>query len=354
MSCQLNASVVGGLLFFASLSAPATALTLDVTDDTYVGPSSKAVDMDTHDTGNIWGKSPLVRVGNTFGSSRVGFVRFDLKPLPVGTKVTSAFLRVFVHEVRTPGGFSVFEVGSSWSETTLPANTTTLPKQLTPALATASIAATDAGKYIDIDVTRAVNDWLAFEQSANSGAGAGKGALDNFGLEFAVASASPVEVGFDSKENIQTSHPMELEVAFEGPPGPAGIAGAQGPAGPAGPQGPQGPQGAQGPQGPAGPQGPQGPAGPGGIRGGSFTSVLNTGVVPNGFEVQIVNATCPAGYSVVGGGCDAIFGSASVGGYVPPSIVKNTQLDGQTWQCLFQGGGGINMPVATTATCAPN
>jgi len=247
MNIIASLRAAAALAFLATLSTHALALTLNVTDDTYVGPSDRGADKDYSDSRGKWGRSPLVRAGNSYNSMRVGFVRFDLTPLAAATTVTSAFLRVFVHEVPIPGSIAISEVGSAWSEAAL-ASVGPLPQQLSPALATLAIGANDAGKYIDIDVTKAVKDWLA-------------GSPQNFGLSFATASSAPVEVAFDSKENFETSHPMELEIAFEGPPGPAGPAGPQGAQGIQGPQGPQGPQGQPGPQGAPGPAGPAGPSG---------------------------------------------------------------------------------------------
>jgi hypothetical protein len=55
---------------------------------------------------------------------------------------------------------------------------------------------------------------------------------------------------------------------------------------------------------------------------------------------------------VIGGGCDELYGASSVGSYIPPAIVKNTPSGSNQYVCLFNGGTGINMPVAATAICA--
>jgi hypothetical protein len=280
------------LAFVAALSAPAMALTLNVTDDTFVGPGDSHSDHDARDGGRSnWGASALVRVGDTHNSTRIGFVRFDLSPLPATAKVTSAFLRVFVHEARAGGAISIFEVGSQWSEATLSANGAP-PKQVTPAIASFAVATANVGSYIAIDVTKAVRDWLAFEQAGGAGAGLGAGALDNFGLGLAPASSAAVEAAFDSKENADSSHPMELEIAFEGPVGP---------------QGPIGLTGPQGVQGPAGPQGPQGPSGTSGLANftcatGAYIIGFNAAGAPkcsggggNGCSPQTFTATATAG-----------------------------------------------------------
>ena len=75
----------------------------------------------------------------------------------------------------------------------------------------------------------------------------------------------------------------------------AALSGATGPQGPTGPVGPQGARGDAGPQGPTGPQGPPGHT----I---SYTNGYSAHVtVPPG-EFRFVNAICPAGTLLVGGG----------------------------------------------------
>lgn len=135
-----------------------------------------------------------------------------------------------------------------------------------------------------------------------------------------------------------------------------GAKGDPGPAGPAGPAGERGPAGAAGEPGPAGPQGPQGPAGPRGLPGPAGATLnatierrIETGVVSSAFVSRLVVADCRRGV-VIAGGCDALFGFATDTGTLPPEIAKNTAR-GNGWECLFRGGTGINMPVATTVLC---
>jgi hypothetical protein len=198
-----------GAAMIVGFVSPAFALSLNVTDDTFTGPP--------HVAKGIGGSGPLgfdpqILVGNSNGAQRNGFVRFDLAPLPPNLKVNKASLRLFVHAVTTPGSISIFELKSGWTERTLTA--ANLPQAITPALTSFPVAATDLGKFITVDVTQALKDWQA-------------GTPANFGLGFAPA-GGPLEVAIDSKESIDTSHAMELEVAFEGPPGPQGIQGIPG------------------------------------------------------------------------------------------------------------------------------
>ena len=103
----------------------------------------------------------------------------------------------------------------------------------------------------------------------------------------------------------------------QGPAGPArptgatGATGATGPAGAIGPVGPVGPIGPNGPIGPVGPQGDPGvpgPVGPAGARGpaGSIgtTQIINgqSAAVPEGTGSIYVNANCPPGEHILGGG----------------------------------------------------
>jgi collagen triple helix repeat protein len=89
--------------------------------------------------------------------------------------------------------------------------------------------------------------------------------------------------------------------------GPAGLQGAQGPMGPAGAQGPQGPVGLTGPKGPEGIPGPEGPSGPiTGLERVQVNAPFDTTATK---EVQ---ADCPAGKKVVGGGYTYFFGGPPI------------------------------------------
>lgn len=163
----------------------------------------------------------------------------------------------------------------------------------------------------------------------------------------------------DDKFSSEKSDFFDLTVGAVGPQGVKGDKGDKGDTGPQGipgtpgAKGDTGARGATGPQGVPGLQGVQGPAGPQGGTG-SFTTVLSVGSKSSGFSDRSQPANCPAGFSVIGGGCDAVFGSEFTPAFIPPGIFKNTKLNAGTWVCLFSGGSGINMPVATTAICAKN
>ena len=181
------------------------------------------------------------------------YARFDLSALPSDPTVEKAILRLWVLVAVTPGTIEVVPIVEPWQEGTITADTS--PDLGTP-VASFAVASGHTLHFIDVDVTGLVQDWAS-------------GALDNHGLALRGVGSGAVNVIFDTKESILTSHAPELEVALAGggEPGPQGPAGPAGPQGEPGPQGPQGDSGIQGPEGPAGPQGVPGPAGPQGPQG---------------------------------------------------------------------------------------
>src|SRR5437764_5856787 len=184
-----------------------------------------------------------------------------------GASVAKATIKLYVGAVKSPGAFDVYQLNSNWSEKTV----ASAPPSLGVALQTGVPVQSDQeGKFLVVDVTAAVQQWLGTD-------GSGAGGAPNYGV--ALVARGGASLNFDSKENSQTSHEPQLNIQLKsqaGPQGPAGPQGQPGPQGPAGPQGPtgdkgdagpQGPQGATGPQGPSGPQGPTGAQGPQGQTG---------------------------------------------------------------------------------------
>jgi hypothetical protein len=200
-------------LFLCAL--PALSDTLPVNSDTFTNPGSP---------NQKNGSNAGILVRNTLGD-RYGFVRFDLSALPPATPIAKATLRLYANQVLSSGDLDVKPVLGTWDEATLTYATT---PALGAVVATVSVSSADQDGYVLVDVTTAVQQWLA-------------GSLANNGLALLPAASGVTRVTFDSKESPDTSHDPQLEVIPIGP------------AGPAGPQGPQGIQGATGPQGPAGP-----------------------------------------------------------------------------------------------------
>ena len=243
---NLSLSVVFLTISFLSAQAPPAS-------DAYVCSDSR---------GANFGALPLLAVGGQNSLHlTTAYVQFDLSGLPAGIAsngIQKASLRLFVDAVSQSGSFNVYTVTSKWGE-----NTITFASA--PALGAVvnsspvSVTSASVNKFVLIDVTTAVQNWVAAPSS-------------NFGLALAVVPNGSGLFSFDSKENPLTGHQPELEIVLAGgtgggsvgPPGPQGPQGVPGPAGPAGsvgPQGIQGPAGATGAQGPVGAPGPTGPAG---------------------------------------------------------------------------------------------
>ena len=190
------------------------------------------------------------------GGGYTTLVQFDLGVLPAGTtaaQITRATLRLYCNLATTPGAITVQPVNAAWGEYSVTYNT--LPPL---GAANGSLQVSAAGEFVTIDVTAAVQGWVSAPTTNN-------------GLALTAASAV---VQFDSKENDETSHAPELEIALAA--GGAGSVGGQGPAGPAGPAGAQGMPGPQGLIGPVGPAGAAGPAGPSGAGAFAFQGAYSS------------------------------------------------------------------------------
>jgi hypothetical protein len=216
------------LLLFAT---PGIADTVHLTDDTNIN-------FDSRTQRNGTSRDVFVRNVGT-GGVRHGFVRFDLSSLSPATLISKATLRLFVSRIGNSGSIDLHVVLGEWDEGSLTVRSAP-PIDPLP-MTTVKVTSADKRKYVTVDVTALVQDWL-------DGA-------PNFGVALLPNAADNINLELDSKENRGTSHPMELEVTLLGPEGPPGEAGPPGPPGPPGPIGPPGPAGAPGPPGPPGPPG---------------------------------------------------------------------------------------------------
>jgi len=184
------------------------------------------------------------------------FLKFNLYPtLPQGTpgaNVAKATVKIYLGNVGSPGIVDVYQIAGNWNEESV--------RQAAPALgnivqAGIAIQSDQNEKFLVIDVTPAVQQWLGTDGSGADGA-------PNYGV--ALVARDGADLTIDSKENSQSSHEPRLNIFLsgtgggQGPPGPAGPAGPQGETGATGDTGPQGPTGPQGLQGIPGPQGPRG------------------------------------------------------------------------------------------------
>jgi len=102
----------------------------------------------------------------------------------------------------------------------------------------------------------------------------------------------------DAGLSVQQDEPCP-DIATVIPAG-EGVPGPQGPQGDTGPAGPQGPQGDTGPQGVAGPTGPQGEPGVSGLE------LVTASSSNDSTNWKSINATCPAGKKVIGGGASLL------------------------------------------------
>ena len=198
--------------------------------------------------------SPTTQITNygdqNFLNVRSGYntyLQFNLAPVPTGTNVAKATLRLYVNSVVTAGSFDVYQVNSAWTESGLTYNNGPAPGASATGSNPVSISPSSLNNFVVIDITTLVQEWVAGSVTNNGVVLQLQGATGNF--------------AFDSKESDVSSHEPELEIVLNGP------AGAQGPLGPAGPTGPTGAQGPLGPAGPTGSTGPIGPAGPTGSTG---------------------------------------------------------------------------------------
>src|SRR5437870_501152 len=195
-----------------------------VTDDAFVSSATP--------TSNN-GTSPSLVVQAPGGKT---LIKFDLSRIPTGavtapvtsSMVAKATMKLYVTAVTAQGTFDVYRVAGTWAEKTVTYNTAPV---LGPQLAT-GIAVSTTSKYVIVDVTQVVKDWL---DCLNSSCSIGQA---NNGIILQPSTGSSISVTFESKESTTTSHDPELNVVLTGPVGP---------------QGPQGIQGVVGPQGPVGP-----------------------------------------------------------------------------------------------------
>ena len=173
------------LITFSALSALAQ---ITPSDDAYVNSAAP--------TANYGAATTL----SLSSAADTGFIRFDLTAVPAGytgSSVAKATLKLYVNSVTTAGSFNVDYVTGTWAEQTIKYN-------LQPAIGAtiaASVPLTTAskGKYVEIDLTAAMVEWLNGTQ-ANDG--------------IALVANSPLVATFDSKENTAASHPPELDLVY--------------------------------------------------------------------------------------------------------------------------------------------
>jgi hypothetical protein len=221
------------------LAAPVFAQGPTVTGDTYL-QSGANVAQNFGALANM-----LVGPGTGAPTQNRGLIRFDLSGLSgvAASDVQKAVLWLYVNRVTTTGAIDVYDVTSSWSE-----STATWNSPPTAGATQGTIPVTSAGQWVGLDLTTLVGVWLTTP------------AMNN-GVMLQASTAPTTAVTLDAKESTATSHPAQLQIVLHGP------AGATGPVGAAGPTGATGAAGAAGATGPAGTTGPAGETGAAGAAG---------------------------------------------------------------------------------------
>ena len=232
MTCPVRLGVILTTIICLGIP-PAHALTLHVTDDRslQIDPhrspknehspwNSRQRNDDDHQADH--GTMTIQRLGHKEESQ--GFVKFDLSPLSSNQGIERATLRLWINHVGRSGSLHLHEILADWDERTIHGDHR---PPTSPAFASLAIKKSDTHQFITLDITSTVQGWM--DQPAT-----------NFGLALVSDHSHPLRIDIDSKENHDTSHPMEIEVALsaedgiEGPPGPQGLPGMPGPQGPQG------------------------------------------------------------------------------------------------------------------------
>ena len=219
-----------------------------------------------------FGHAPSMAIG---GQSNA-YLRFNLGNIPPNSTVTKATLRLYVDGFLTPGQFDVYEIDQPWNEFLTTWNNAPPLGASATGNNPVHIALPNNTTFILVDITDLVQQWV-------------NGTVTNNGIAIALTT-SYGSFTLESKENTETSHEPELEVAL------------------AGAQGAQGPQGPPGPEGPAGPQGDQGPAGTNGLNGTNgqgftFRNAFNNGTSYNPYDVVTYSgSTYEASVAIPAGG----------------------------------------------------
>jgi hypothetical protein len=199
MKTKINLHVPGYVAHKRNLGAALLlVLILATLADAQLTPSDDAYVNSAAPTTNYGAATTL----DLSSAADTAFIQFDLTAVPAGTpgsSIAKATLKLYVNSVTTAGSFNVDYVTGTWVEKTI-------KYSLQPAIGTtiaSSVPLTTAskGKYVEIDVTAAMVEWLNGSQ-ANDG--------------IALVANSPLVATFDSKENTTTSHPAELDIVFAG------------------------------------------------------------------------------------------------------------------------------------------
>ena len=293
------------------------AQTLMPSQDAYVGPGSP--DNFGTATSIIVGNSIIIsvdRLGTVFRTPpSEGLVQFDLSQLPPGTtgaQVQKATLALFVNKVNAPGTVNISLANGQWAE----ASVNGLNRPTVGGNVANSIPPPPVNQFLSVDVTNAVRGWVNLP-------------VTNMG--FVITANGLANVEFDSKENLNTSHPATLTIVLAN----------------TGPQGPTGPIGPTGPQGPTGPIGATGPQGPAGVSGYNIVLQDVTAIVAIGVQTFVV--PCPAGQVALSGAMGHTTGVSVLGeafSHQPTTVPQTT-----SWNFFVQNFDLFNKGFQVYVTC---
>jgi hypothetical protein len=155
---------------------------------------------------------PLPGCGSGLGLSLAPdanvYVKFKLaSTLPVGTpgaQVARATIKLYVNDVGVAGTIDIYQAGGPWKEQTITAgNAPPLGVLIAEAV---PVQSDMKGKFLVIDVTSAVQEWLGTD-------GSGSGGTANYGV--VLVARNGAKATFDSKENLLTSHEPGLNVQLK-------------------------------------------------------------------------------------------------------------------------------------------
>ena len=271
-----------------------------------------------------FGALPQLQVDSTSKA----FIRFSLTPVPNGlaNQLLNATLQLYVNRVVTPGSVLVGTANGQWVEPGV--NEANAPG-IVPLT---QVFVTQAMGWVSVDVTSAVQGWLAGQVN------------DGF-----VLTSGAAAVLFDAKESVSTSQPARLVLTFMGPAGPKGDTGTKGAAGSPGAQGATGLTGLAGQNGQTGATGPRGLTGEAGPA--SVAILLHTDradyvVAGNGRMTGVLS--CPSSHPyIVSGGC----GHRDSNSAATDITINASNPEGNGWRCIMSNSSSSSRSLFLFATC---
>ena len=170
-------------------------------------PSADTMTLSSMPTKNYGSYTALFVQTGSAGSN--SYIQFDLATLPVPAVVQKATLRLYVNQVTTAGSFDVYQLNTSWNESTLTYDNAPALGSSATGGNPAPFTTTSLNQFVLIDITPLVQQWV-------------NGSLTNNGLALATTTSAGA-IAFDSKEATLTSHQPELEIVLASTGGGGGV-----------------------------------------------------------------------------------------------------------------------------------